>query len=284
MTALRSASQTPEGISINARNVSFELEKSLATDWADNDPFLTALFNAMSISFPSGEKNFIDSVRPYEKRITDEKLLKEVKGFYKQEGIHSREHRKYNKVLCEQRGYDLTKLEDVYLQRIEEGKSNPRVTPRMMLASTVAVEHFTASFGESFLEGRLLKNVDGPIGDLWRWHSLEEIEHKSVAYDVYNQTGGSYKMRKAIMRITMLTLIKDFLNVTFKILRHDKQMWKWRTLKSLSTFLFFKDGFLRQHLRAYNDFFREDFHPWDTDNRALLEYWQEKLEPAMAAA
>lgn len=39
MTALRSASQTPEGISINARNVSFELEKSLATDWADNDPF-----------------------------------------------------------------------------------------------------------------------------------------------------------------------------------------------------------------------------------------------------
>ena len=123
-------SQTPEGISINARNVSFELEQSLATDWADNDPFLTALFNAMSISFPSGEKNFIDSVRPYEKRITDEKLLKEVKGFYKQEGIHSREHRKYNKVLCEQRGYDLTKLEGVYLQRIEEGKSNPRVTPR----------------------------------------------------------------------------------------------------------------------------------------------------------
>ena len=86
------------------------------------------------------------------------------------------------------------------------------------------------------------------------------------------------------MRITMLTLIKYFLNVTFKILRPDKQMWKWRTLKSLSTFLFFKDGFLRQHLRAYNDFFREDFHPWDTDNRALLEYWQEKLEPAMAAA
>ena len=111
MTAMPAQSKTPEGVSINARNVNFQLEQALATDWADSDPVLTAIFNAMSISFPSGEKNFIDSVRAYEKRINDEKLLKDIKGFYKQEGIHSREHRKYNKTLCEQRGYNLEELE-----------------------------------------------------------------------------------------------------------------------------------------------------------------------------
>ena len=284
MTALRSPSRTPDDISISARKVNFDLKQALATDWADNDPFVTAIFNAMSISFPSGEKNFIDSVRTYEKQINDEKLLKDIKGFYKQEGMHSGEHRKYNKTLCEQRGYNLQELEGVYLRRIKTAKSNPRVTNKVLLASTVAVEHFTASFGETFLEGRILKNVEGPIGDLWRWHALEELEHKSVAFDVYSQIGGSYKLRKTIMRIAMVTLLKDSLTVALKMLRHDKQLWKWRTFKSLTKLLFFKDGFLRVHAAAYKDFFREDFHPWDSDNRALLVYWQQKLEPIMAAA
>ena len=284
MTAVRSISKTPNGVTIQPRNMNFELEKSLASDWADNDPFLTAVFNAMSMSFPSGERNFIDSVRHYQDRITDEKLLNDVKGFYKQEGIHSREHRKYNKILCEQRGYDYDDLESVFLRRIEMGNIDPRITPRVILASTVSVEHFTASFGESLLEGRILKNIDGPIGKLWQWHALEELEHKSVAFDVYEQIGGSHEMRTRVMRLAMVTLLIDTLRVTFKILRHDKQMWTWSTLKGLSKFLFSKTGFIRAHVPAYKDFFRKDFHPWDRDNRDLLEQWQGKLELTSVAA
>lgn len=284
MTAVRSISKTPDGVTIQPRNMNFELEKSLASDWADNDPFLTAVFNAMSMSFPSGERNFIDSVRHYQDRITDEKLLNDVKGFYKQEGIHSREHRKYNKILCEQRGYDYDDLESVFLRRIEMGNNDPRITPRVILASTVSVEHFTASFGESLLEGRILKNIDGPIGELWQWHALEELEHKSVAFDVYEQIGGSHEMRTRVMRLAMVTLLIDTLRVTFKILRHDKQMWTWSTLKGLSKFLFSKTGFIRAHVPAYKDFFRKDFHPWDRDNRDLLEQWQGKLELTAVAA
>ncbi len=284
MTAVRSISKTPDGVTIQPRNMNFELEKSLASDWADNDPFLTAVFNAMSMSFPSGERNFIDSVRHYQDRITDEKLLNDVKGFYKQEGIHSREHRKYNKILCEQRGYDYDDLESVFLKSIEKGNNDPRITPRVILASTVSVEHFTASFGESLLEGRILKNIDGPIGELWQWHALEELEHKSVAFDVYEHIGGSHEMRTRVMRLAMVTLLIDTLRVTFKILRHDKQMWKWSTLKSLSKFLFSKTGFIRAHVPAYKDFFRKNFHPWDLDNRDLLEQWQGKLELTAVAA
>lgn len=284
MTALPSSSNTPEGVSIKARNMSFKIEQALATDWADNDAFLTAIFNAMSISFPSGEKNFIDSVRVYQDRIEDPKLRSEVKGFFKQEGIHSREHRKYNQLLCQQRGYDLEELEGVYLNRIEASKNDPKITNRVMLASTVAVEHFTASFGESFLQGKLVKNVEGPLGDLWRWHSLEELEHKSVAFDVYRRIGGDNKMRTTVMRLSMMTLFWDVMKVAIKILRHDQQLWKWKTVKSMAKFLFSKQGFIRIHVPAYKAFFRDDFHPWDIDNRPLLEHWQEKLTPVMAAA
>ena len=283
MTAINLESKMPNDISIEVRNMTFELEKVLATDWADNDPFLTAVFNAMSISFPSGERNFIESVRAYEDRIKDPKLVSDVKAFYQQEAIHSREHRKYNTLLCQQRGYDLASLERVYLSRLESSKKNPRVTPRINLASTVSIEHFTAILGESILEGRLLKSMPRAVAELWQWHALEELEHKSVAFDVYNQIGGSYKMRAAVMRIAMLTLFKDMLSVVVKMLRHDKQLWKWKTFRSFSKFLFSKGGFIRSHIPAYKAFFQEDFHPSEIDNQSLLKSWQEKLQPAVTA-
>jgi predicted metal-dependent hydrolase len=120
--------------------------------------------------------------------------------------------------------------------------------------------------------------------DLWRWHSLEELEHKSVAFDVYRQIGGDNKMRTTVMRLSMMTLFWDVMKVAIKILRHDQQLWKWKTVKSMAKFLFSKQGFIRIHVPAYKAFFRDDFHPWDIDNRPLLEHWQEKLTPVMAAA
>ena len=105
-----------------------------------------------------------------------------------------------------------------------------------------------------------------------------------MAFDVYEQIGGSHEMRTRVMRLAMVTLLIDTLRVTFKILRHDKQMWTWSTLKGLSKFLFSKTGFIRAHVPAYKDFFRKDFHPWDRDNRDLLEQWQGKLELTAVAA
>ena len=54
------------------------------------------------------------------------------------------------------------------------------------------------------------------------------------------------------------------------MLRHDKQLWKWGTLKSAIKFMFAKDGFIRQHWPEYKKYYHEDFHPWDHDNRELL--------------
>ena len=45
------------------RDPSFELKKHLSSNWANDDAFLTAVFNALSFSFPKGEKFFMNSVR-----------------------------------------------------------------------------------------------------------------------------------------------------------------------------------------------------------------------------
>jgi predicted metal-dependent hydrolase len=284
MTAIPNISTTPDGITIEPRNRKFELQRALATDWFDNDPFLTAIFNAMSMSFPSGEKNFIDSIRHYEDQIKDPKLLNEIRGFYQQEGIHSREHRRYNKILCEQRGYDHDTMEGVYLVTQAKAEENPDVTPKVMLASTLALEHFTASMAEIMLSDSFMDNVEPTIKELWLWHCVEELEHKSVAFDVFNQISGSNKMRTTMMKISIMMLLRNVTKVAMKMLRHDKQLWKWKTLKSMRHFFFGKTGFIRLYLPAHKEYFRADFHPWDFDSKDLINEWQAEQNLQRSAA
>lgn len=277
-TSLREASRMPEGLEIEVRNRHFDLASKLGTDWLDNDPFKTAFFNSMSISFPIGEKSFIDSVKAFDNAITDSKLKAEMKSFYGQESVHRREHQNFNEMLCAERGYNLEKLELPYVKRVALGKK--RASAKMILASTAGAEHLTAIMAAKLLQGWLLGNADTQIKELWLWHATEELEHKSVAYDVYTQVGGRFKMRKTMMRLTTFYFLFDALSNALRMLSHDKQLWKWRTLKSGCQFLLGKEGIIRSLWPEYKTYFKEDFHPWNNDNRELLENWEHLLEPS----
>lgn len=269
MTVVLQSSKMPDGIEIKVRNRQFNLEQQLEGDWLDGDAFKTAFFNSMSMSFPIGEKSFIDSVRAYSDEIKDPKLKKEMSGFFGQEGMHRREHQKYNELLCAKRGYNLEKLESGWAKRVSQ--LNKRGTKLMVLGGTVAAEHFTAILAEKLLQGWLFNDVPKEMKDMWLWHASEELEHKSVAFDVYQSVGGSYKMRKFMLRLFTLHFLMDIMASTFSMLRQNKQLWKWNTLKSGTKFIFGKGGLVRTLWPQYKSFYKKDFHPWNNDNRELLE-------------
>ncbi len=271
MTVITSASRMPAGLNLEVRNIKFELSEQLSKDWLDNDPFKTAFFNALSMSFPAGERFFIDSVRHYQDEVKDPKLKKEMSRFFGQEGMHSREHRKYNQELCDLRGYSREKMEGRTEKLIRRGeKKMPR---KAQLAATCGVEHLTAVLADKILNGWMLSDVAPQIRSLWQWHSAEELEHKSVAFDVYIDVGGNYKARKLTMRLFTINFLFDLLANTTYMLRQDEKLWKWSTLKSGFEFLFAKGGVLREMRADYLKYFTPDFHPWDDDNRHLLESW-----------
>ena len=135
-------SGTPENVAIKPRNRHHEIADALSRDWFDNNEFITAWHNALSITFPLGEKFFIDSVRHFADQIEDEKLRAEIRQFCGQEGFHRREHELYNKTLCDARGYDLELLEGRVARRI--GEARARFDPLTQLSITVALEHITA--------------------------------------------------------------------------------------------------------------------------------------------
>ncbi|CAN0581101.1 unnamed protein product, partial [Ectocarpus sp. 12 AP-2014] len=142
-------SHTPCDVTITPRNRSHELEAALAADWFGDHAFKTAWFNAMSMTFPLGEKYFIDSVRHFSDQVFDPKLQEEIRGFCGQEGFHRREHERYNRALCELRGYDHDYLEGRLARNIERSKN--MFSPLHHLALTASLEHITAIMAESSL-------------------------------------------------------------------------------------------------------------------------------------
>ena len=267
-------SHTPDDVPVNPRNREYDIARCLERDWFARHPFKTAWFNAMSITFPLGEKFFIDSVRHYLDRIDDPKLLEEISGFCGQEGFHRREHQRYNETLCEQRGYDLAKLEGRLEKNIK--LTNKLTSPLERLAATAAFEHITAIMAESALadDNPMVGEAEPVMQELWNWHAAEEMEHKAVAFDVYRAVGGTEKMRKRMMRSATFFLMFDVLYGMTHMLRHDGKLWSPRLWWQGWKFLFFKDGILRRVWPAYKEYYRDGFHPWQRDTRLLLEKWK----------
>lgn len=261
-------SRTPDDVSISARNLNFDIEAILATDWHGGDPFRTAFYNALSIMFPVGEQQFIDSVKHYRDRITDPALNRHVRGFMAQESVHRREHQKYNEAVCAARGYPLDLLEASIRRRIAFAQKHmPHIAH---LAATVAYEHWTAILADGLLRRpELLEGANPEMAALWRWHAIEESEHKAVAFDVYRSVGGTVGMRRRIMIFITIQFFADAFR-HMRIMLRGYQGSKVKLWFGGLRFLFGKGGALRGLGRPWLDYFRRDFHPWDHDNRSVV--------------
>ena len=256
---------------IKARDLRFPRGgNGLAKDWNGGDAFRTAFFNSMSILFPIGEKTFIDSVMAHQGAVVDPRLSADVKGFIAQESVHRREHQRFNQDLCAARGYDLEYLE----KRIKDSiAADQDLEPILLLASTVAYEHFTATLAHCLLtEESWLTGADTEVANMWRWHAVEEIEHKSVAFEVYLAAGGTRSMlRTVIVYMSWEFLVRYMARNVRYMLAHDRPPL-WPTLKSGLTFMLGKRGFFRSCWKQYWRFFRSDFHPNNIDERQLTEW------------
>ena len=81
MSEDQTQSFTPAEVAIQPRNRQHDLAEALKGDWMRKDVFATAWFNAMSITFPLGEQFFINSVRHYRDRITDQAARRDAPVF-----------------------------------------------------------------------------------------------------------------------------------------------------------------------------------------------------------
>lgn len=261
---------------MTVRPYRFHLEEQLLQDWHGGSAFKTAFFNALSLQFPEGEKQFIHSVRLFREEIENPALRSEVKDFIGQEAMHGREHLAYNEAL-KGRGYDIDGLLGPFFKRMSFLKTLPR---RMQLAGTCGAEHVTAVLAHGLLtHPDWLKGVEPEMRSIWQWHALEETEHKSVVFDVYRERVGDERLR----RIIFLYVLWDFFIVTLRnllyFLRRDKQLWRLSTWRDAVRFLWSREGVLRRSMPLLLRYFRKGFHPAQHKNERVVEHWQTVFGP-----
>lgn len=279
------AKSTPADVNVPPRDIHFDVAAAKAGHWMGGDPVATAVFNALSLTFPDGERLFIDAVRHYRDQVSG-KLAVDVKGFIAQEAIHSREHHQLNQ-LIDRNKYPVAEIEAGIQERIAFSRSRG---PMRMLIATIALEHFTAMMAEAHARHRdLFDDVDPGIERMWRWHAVEETEHKAVAYDVFMHVSRDWPPLKRYLRRTIsMALITYFFtrNITHyaaRLLQADGYSYK-DALKAVRRFVWREPGLFNRNLRTYFAWYRPGFHPWDQDNRAMVAEWKAEFDADVGAA
>ncbi|MDF2447300.1 MAG: putative metal-dependent hydrolase [Moraxellaceae bacterium] len=244
--------------------------------WFNDDPFLTHFLSNLSSLFPEGEFFFVTSMRNVRDLIDDPVLQKEISAFIGQEAMHSKEHKVFNDYATEH-GIDL----DFFHRRV--GKllkwGHKVLSHKQQVAVTCALEHFTAT-----IAAQLMKRTDwnermnDPVmRKMWLWHAVEESEHKSVTYDVYQKLYQDYPTRAGAMIAAWSILAVVLADQQVRLMARDGQLLNAKSWARGMWSLFGYKGFLTELTLPLLDYFRPGFHPEDHDSEALEKKYKEYL-------
>lgn len=243
----------------------------------------THLANSLNLLFPLGERFFIRSVKRFAERIDDPELQERVRAFMAQEIRHGMEHERCFERL-EAQGYEIRSFLEWY-ERIAYGIIEKNAPAALSLSVTVAAEHFTAMFAERALTRDVMSEHAHPVmRDLLLWHACEELEHKSVAFDVLRATNPSYALRVAGLVLGAGCLVTFWMAGARHLMRQEPPEARRASAEDLREGR--KENVLLngEFLRAFVDYLRPDFHPDQNDNYHLAERWLAEHEAELGVA
>lgn len=246
--------------------------------WNGGDPFTTRFLDALSINFPAGERFFMDAVRAFEPRVSDPKLREEIKLFIRQEAQHGAAHANYNERMRSQG----VKVESILrsLSR-QQASTQRRFSKKRQLALTAAAEHVTAMLAEGLLGAApmLDERTDPTMRAMFLWHAVEEVEHKSVAFDVYQTAaGGGYFTRASAMITFTLYLHLRIAAIMRHMFEVDGLPGRRALVARGLLRMYGPRGHLTRLLPSYLAWFKPGFHPWQSGMPPQVAAWIAEYE------
>jgi predicted metal-dependent hydrolase len=178
---------------ITVRQMPFEFPDEIDPVFIEGDHKQSFGFIAGSMLLAHLEPYLVRSMRAAEKHVTDPNVLAGLKGFAAQEGHHYRMHMKFNAAV-RRTGFDgletLEKeLSDDYLRFT---KTN---SLRFNLAYAEGFEALTMNAVKHMMEPDGFGEHLPVFMQMIEWHFVEELEHRTVAFDVYDHVCGGYLYR-----------------------------------------------------------------------------------------
>lgn len=196
------------------RRPKFNFAEEWRRRWCRNTIFYTMLMNAYTIMFPAVERYTVTTLRSVLDEITDPELKARTVAMVAQEALHAKQHEESFQVL------ENSRLDYRYMERFNAwvmalipllSKPLGKLGKYFMVAGVVGGEHWTTVIARWSLNSSSFRYFDGPMARLYLWHAVEEIEHKSVAFDVLQHIRPGYFLR--VIGFLMSTLFFFFLNI-----------------------------------------------------------------------
>lgn len=246
--------------------------------WHNTD-LETYHFNALAMFLPVLEKMIILSIKKSLIQLNDAPTLHaEVASLVAQEAIHGREFQIYNARII-MPFYPL-QIEQFSLRvfRYFAGFMN-RFSRTFHFALSAAGEHFTAISAALFLkEPQWFSGVPPTLAAIWRWHCIEELEHKTVAFDVFQHLNGRYWFRIFGMLIMTLIFTTLYFKPIWMMIKIDNKHKDFRFYCRAFQYYWGKGGFCRSLLKPYFKYYHPRFHPAQQDTFYLIAQWKTVLD------
>ncbi|NLU67911.1 metal-dependent hydrolase [Streptomyces sp. HNM0574] len=227
-----SSTEERDDLVLQPRDVRFDWAR-LPMHWIPDEPMATHVINVLHLLLPEGERWFVRTFQEVLPLITDEELRERVLGFTGQEAIHAEAHQG---VLDHMEAHGLDPAP--YVRQVEflfhrvlgprPGRTGTRQREDLIerVAIIAAIEHFTAFLGDWVLnaEGLDRAGADPTMLDLLRWHGAEEVEHRSVAFDLLQHLDPGYLRRVRTMAIGGPVLVHLWIRGVRFLMTADPQL------------------------------------------------------------
>jgi predicted metal-dependent hydrolase len=229
-TAMATATDAARPMTV--RRMRFPYPDSLKAWWNPARPEFSQVVNSGSLAMPYLEPYLIETMRKARGKISDPRLLADVDLYIAQEATHFRQHQQWNKRLADL-GYKTVPTHEATLKADYDAFQNKR-SFTFNIAYAEGFEAMGLAVGHMLVKDRehLFANADPAVSSLILWHFVEEIEHKTVTFDVFKALDGRYAWR-----------IYGLLYATIHIMARSRQAYRamliedgrWFTLKSRFT-------------------------------------------------
>lgn len=255
-------------------------DQELPKYWFDNSPLKTHFMNGFSLMIPVLENTVIHTLKVTQPVLTDPALKAQVTEMIAQENWHSYSHRKYNEWLTKI-GLPAPELASELLHNIlsTKQKRDAQYGQGYWIPALVGGEHNAVCIMEYFLERpAMLATMHPHFRQAWLWHSIEEIEHKGTSMDMWYDTKEFYNRKKFKLKLAcfgaFFKLNYFVIHNMIVLLKHDNELWKWRTFKDACSFFLGRDGMVVKALIPFFKCLAPKWHPWDHDTRYLIEQYE----------
>jgi predicted metal-dependent hydrolase len=256
-------------MSMRSHDLKFDLGDAIASQWSPAQPEFSHCASAFMAALPQLEPYFMHNVREALELLRDPALVREAECFIQQEARHAQQHRAWNQVLA-RRYPGFEQLERAIKARLAASKRRHSLPFR--LAYTAGYEALTYQVVSFFVSQRrsFLRGADPRVIALLAWHGVEEVEHKSVAFDVFEAVDGGYALRIAGFLLALAYTARDLHKILMHLLRADGLADDRDSRRRLNAV---RRALLRHVMPELRHYFRPGYHPSQHRDPMLADAW-----------